>query len=492
MRPRVIRAGPRPEPLVTKVKRGAPLSKELEKYLKTVPYSSPVVISAPPGSGKTYAIVHTVLPWAKERGLRTLLVSHRVSLNQQTKWEIVKVSGVPNLLKELTDEGLRVREEFGDVEVITYQRLYQVMLAEPERLKKIDMLIFDEIHSLLEDALFVPCTWHVLDSLLDYFAGAIRIYLSARPDDVLPLLCDAERLSQLQVLKFPIDYSYVRPFFFQDPAELVNKINADSGPGKWLVFISSITEGQKFKDQLSVPVRLLNGAEREIDVDGWNTVLREERFNEKVCITTAVVDAGVNFKDTDLRNIVIFSQNLTTIIQFLGRKRRAPAEKVNLFVQCPSRQEIDRALHQNQVLIEAVDLYETDYPRFLNQYVLPNREHDLRGWVSVNEKGRLVLNKLVIEKLRIQRVHLEELLQRATRNEGDCRFDEVVAKRLRISLPDRARCWLDPKFSGEAKAELDAFLHSYADKIMDKDSFTAFSKKFANLYVADFGSRIVK
>lgn len=110
--------------------------------------------------------------------------------------------------------------------------------------------------------------------------------------------------------------------------------------------------------------------------------MREEQFEEKVCICTAVVDVGVNFKDSLLQNVVVFSINPNTIVQFLGRKRRTNAQKVNLYVKCPSQQELRALLVQNQSLTEAVELYHRDFPRFVRQHILPSQDRDLRdGYV---------------------------------------------------------------------------------------------------------------
>lgn len=58
---------------------------------------------------------------------------------------------------------------------------------------------------------------------------------------------------------------------------------------------------------------MLNTVEREKKPERWLEICRNEEFQEKVCITTAVVDAGVNFKDDKLRNIVIFGHDKTQI-----------------------------------------------------------------------------------------------------------------------------------------------------------------------------------
>lgn len=476
------------EPVITKMDRGKSIQREVEKRLDTLTHNGAMLINAPPGMGKTYTVGHVVVPWAKSRGMNVAFVCPRIAPNTQAKRAFIQELGENQLLDQLTDVGIQAREEIGNVSVMTAQRLYTLMQTNPEYLRQFQVLIFDEIHLLLEDASFVSSTGYVLEHLRDHFGAAIRIYLSATPEDILPMLTKVEAPYTVTVLKFPTDYGFIRPWFFQDTTELVKKINNDKSSAKWLIYVPTIAEGKEVKKQLTCSVRLLNRVEREEDREGWNTVLRNEKFEQKVCICTAVVDVGVNFKDPLLQNIVVFSLNPNTVVQFLGRKRRTSAEKVNLFVRCPSQQELAAEMFRNQELVEAVDLYWRDYPRFVRQHILPGIGRDLRGWVRVADDGKLELNPLVPKYLQVQRSHLEKLLQRATENKGDCRFDRFVANLLRIPLPDRSECWLDPKYSGTAKTEFKQFLSNSVGKTMGEDELLHFCEQFKNLCVASYGT----
>lgn len=487
MKVRVTGGSPR-EPEIVPIKRGRSIRQEVENRLDTLDQKHALLIHAPPGMGKTHTVGHVLIPWAKSKGLDVAVICTRLANADQSKRNFVKAIGEGERLQELTDMGLHRETEFGNVTIMTYHKLASLMQNHPASLRRYGALMFDEIHGLLDDALFSSCSGYVLEHLLEHFGGAIRIYLSATPQAILPELARIEAPYTIQVLRFPPDYSYVRPRFFQDKGEIVRRINEDKGSGKWLVFLPSIAAGQQLKDQLKCSARLLNAQEREKDQDGWNTIMKDERFEEKVCICTAVVDVGVNLKDPLLRNVVVFSTNPNTLIQFLGRKRRSANEQVNLYVWCPAQQDLAQALHQNKTLMEAVELYRRDYPRFLRQHILPSQEQDLRGWVRATNDGKLELNPLVLKHLQVQKSHLEKLFQRAVENKGDCRFDRFVANLLRIPLPDRSECWLDPKYSGTAKAEFKQFLSNSVDKTMGEDEFLHFCEQFKNLCVASYGT----
>lgn len=483
-----VTGGSAREPVVVKMNRGKTIQREIEKRLEVLTHNGAILVDAPPGMGKTHTVGHVIAPWAKRKGMAIAFICPRIAPNTQAKQEFIKALGEDHLLNQLTDEGIQEREEIGNVSVMTAQRLYGLMQTDPESLKRFQMLVFDEVHLLLEDALFSSSTGYVLEHLRNYFGGAIRIYLSATPEAILPMIAKIEAPYTVQVLKFPTSYGYVRPYFFQDTEELVKKINSDKSSTKWLVYVPTIAEGKALKKRLACSVRLLNRLEREEDREGWNTVLRNEKFGEKVCICTAVVDVGVNFKDPLLQNIVVFSLNPNTILQFLGRKRRTPAEKINLFVKCPSQQELCSVMRLNQELIEAVNLYRKDYPRFAKQHILQSTDRDLRGWLRVTREGEFELNPLVSKKLLVQKDHLERLLKRAKENNGDCCFDKFVVHLLRIPLPDRAECWLDPRYSGTAKVEFEQFLSASVGKPMNDVEFAHFCEQFRDLCVAAFGT----
>lgn len=486
---RVRLKGPLQEPEIITMKKGATIEKEVGKRLDKLSSKTPMLIQAQTGTGKTQAVSSQFIPWAKKQELGVLYICPRLATTIQAKSAFIKALGEMPLTEQLTDEGIRVLEQIGNVTVLTAQALHIRMQSDPDSLKKFGMVIFDEVHLLLDDASFISSTGAMLENFQYHFKGAIRIYLSATPEAMLPMLVDAESPNKLQVLRFPRDYGYVCPWFFQEVEVLVDKINSDRSSNRWLVYMPTITKSHQLMDQLTCSVRLLNRVEREADPEGYNMVLKAEKFEEKVCICTAMIDVGVNFKDPLLRNVVAFSSEPNTIIQFLGRKRRTPTEIVNLYVKCPTTQDLSFAITQNTELEKAVHLFHQDRPRFLRQHVLSSQDRDLRNWLYVDENGDLALNPLVSAYLRIQREHLEKLLQRAQENKGDCCFDKFVTQLLRIRLPDRSECWLDPRYSGEAKAEFERFLSNNVGINMKEDDLKNFCEQFRDLCVAAFGSK---
>ena len=204
------------------------VSKQLSKYLPNLSENTPLLINAQVGFGKTYAVVHTLLPWALQNDLKILYVSSRVANNMQIKKEIVTVTNEQELLDEHTVYGLRRQNDFKGISVVTYHRLYHMMRYEVNKLKEYRVLVFDEIHALLEDAHFVPYTGYIMTHLMKCCGAKARIYMSGTCDGILPHLVKMEGGYQLTVLSFPRSFAYVKPKFFREESTLIDHINADN------------------------------------------------------------------------------------------------------------------------------------------------------------------------------------------------------------------------------------------------------------------------
>lgn len=474
-------------PKVLPLKKGTRLDREVQKMLPSLTNLYSLLLACGPGSGKTYTACNTIIPWAKANGYPVLYVSSRVALNMQTKRSLLQVLGQENLLSELTAEGLQKKEDFDGVSIITYHRLYGLMRSVPERLEKFRVLIFDEVHALLDDALFVSTTGYIQQHLWDCFKYAIRIFMSGTAQEIIPLLADVDRPFQLHVLRMPADYSGIRLRFFHNPAEIARRINEDTTNSRWLVYFPTISEGEQFRRSLNCSTIMLNRQERERNPEAWNEILRNEKFEEKAGIATAVVDVGVNFKDPSLKHIVVCSFSLITNVQVLGRKRRNKGEAVNFYAWCPTLEDVGKKLAENAILQEAEALYHTNYPTFIDTYAIRAQNLDLRNWLRVDDDGMLELNPLVRIYLRNEQSHLERLQSRAARSNGDCRFDQLVATALGLPLPPKEECWLDARYNGEARAAFEAHLRNHVHLPMDDSAFSSFSSKFQALCYAAFG-----
>lgn len=469
------------------IKCRSPVSNELHKRLNALNGNTPYLLHAQVGAGKTYAIVHELLPWAIKRGLKILYVSSRCAINEQVKREIVTVTGEAHLIAEHTAVGLRSQRDFMGITVITYHALYALMLNEPETLKDYDVLVFDEIHTLIEDADFVPYTAYVLYHLKNFFGGKIRIYMSATPDSILPCLLKAEAPYQLTILRFPKSFSYVEPRFFHDFSEIVDLINKDRSSRKWLIFVPSIKEGEHLSAQLSCSVCLLNSEYRNNNEAQWEEILSKRAFSEKVAIVTAIVDAGVSFEDRALSNIVTFTPSLTTLVQVLGRKRRKGNETVRLFVWCPDSRDVKKTLYTKTQILDALTSVDTEYNTFLERHILrPENNRDLRRFVRADFDGKLHVNSLAKAKLALENNFLRSLLKKGER-QCSVNFAKSVANCLMLRNLDYDSCWINSA-TQEAQHALTDLLATSAGHSMPEAEFSNFATAFRDAWVEAYGT----
>lgn len=474
-----------PEPETIKSDKN--VAEELEKLLPELSFRNGILLHAPVGAGKTYAIIHRLLPWALERGLRMLYVSSRNAINTQVKRDIIAVTGEDHFVEELTDCGWQAQRDFDGITVLTYHALYFMMRRDPNSLRKYDILAFDEIHALLEDASFVPYSGYVLNHLMEFFGTAIRIYMSATPEEILPYLAKVETPYRLRVIRFRRDYAFVRPYFFHDETEVIRLINEDKSDQKWLLYCPSIQQANNLQRNIHHSCVLLNSITREQNPSEWNRMLCDKKFDSKIALASAAIDAGVSFIDPSLKNVVVFSYDLTTVVQVLGRKRRKGLEMVRLFVWCPNINDVHRRYHQNEEVQQAFQLHDANYALWVDQHILRPSTLDMRDLVIPDANGRLKLNPLAIGKISGEQHFLEELMRRAKTKHGDCEFDRLLIRRLGLKGVNLAQSWLDSTKNGKAKADLESLVTNVAGQNMDESEFREFADKFRDLCVATYG-----
>lgn len=483
----IIKGGEPAEPIRKTIRKTANLAKELPKFVESLDYYNPGFLSCQVGKGKTYGVIHGVLPWAIEKKLTILYISSRVANNDQLKAEIIDVTEQKDILEKLTAAGIRDKEDFGSITVLSYHKAYQYMLYNAEHLKGYDLVIVDEVQAFLEDSTFVGFSGEIFKEIPNIFAGSIRLYLSATPDDILPLLAEAEAPNTITVLHMPRDYSFVNPYFFSNKREIQKAINEDKSDKKWYVFIQSIAAGKKFAEGLDCACCFLNSEERASNPKKWTEVISHKSFPEKVAVFTGVVDVGVGFVDSRLKNVVIFSISPTTIIQVLGRKRRKYNEDVNLYVFCPSIEAMRHRLEENIVKREALATFWSHRAAFIQQYILAPDKYDFRSLMYLKKDASMEPNALALVYYKNEARVLKKILKYAKEKKDPYCFDRFVCRWLGIKFPPRSASWLDPEINGTGKSAFLDFLNSHCDIDMSEDEFAEFMRVFPHKCMAAFG-----
>ena len=393
----------------------------------------PVIIHAPTGAGKTYFILHTLLPYVAQRGKKMVYLCNRVALKQQVENQLQYDSTLTEDQKEalfvcsyqrfsFLDLRTRDSSSFGlsDDQVKRRTEDYKIINA--------DYYILDEAHYFLAD-----CDFNVnlrecikrIQALQSQNKDAIWVYVTATLPYLLIYLNDSNFTagnnvaipylgqdghydyekyfnSAKALLKYKEQYNFVCqmfdiylewqmdcgvhlflpsideyvtdnnmlqytqyakkyyqksynqyramyknlaefdyyhvesqlqrfiPIYYTLREELIAGIKNSAPEEKWLIFVSSKSEGKILKDVLvaagysdtvfldsTIKTKSNKTAEKQV----WLQIMEQEKFEPRILIATKVLDNGVNIKDKYLRHIVIQELDQTIFLQMLGRKR---------------------------------------------------------------------------------------------------------------------------------------------------------------------------
>ena len=389
-----------------------------------------VFISSPTGTGKTYFILHVLLPYVSQQGKRILYLVNRRILKEQLESEI---SSFPFGLRESIRIELyqtieiKMSEVKYDYQDGTYHAFgYSAVWINSN---DYDFVVCDECHYFLADSNYNTDTGLSFRWLQDMFSSKIRIFLSATIDDIKEyIMSDDEKRRYwrtnfygfygkntigTQVVRQGKTWEYVAQANYDHlNVHIINKEDGISelvmnGKGKWLIFVDNINFGEKLKKELEVKFRqLLNeeddgnvvmiSSDFEASKDSTrevNYIKKDNRQSAKVLITTSVMDNGISLKDIQLRNIILIADTEVEFMQMLGRKRK-DGKKVDLYIYRQSRAHFSNRLEKLKKAQYIAEDYYKDAKKALEEPI--KRCSELRG--PVNWDGIQILEQQFIDR----------------------------------------------------------------------------------------------
>lgn len=318
------------------------------KDVDELEHGESLCIFSPTGSGKTKAI---------EQISETLAGQEKIII--LTNRRVCKIQLIKDIFKEFKD----IPEEFIDklkvtenIEIMTYQNFVKKKLHYNE--KKL-LLICDECHCFAEDSTFSVYPQQMTDFLRCNLDNTKRLYLTATPDDVLPIIWDIEALSGERL--YPLTDDNLKEFLRETPTEkstrikhtylmksdwsyltfktydpdnkekLIEYINkACSNGQKALIFINDIAGGSDLKEQLGNCQHIYSDEDKKAEL---HEIAVNEKFQSETLITTKVAENGLSLHDEKLSVIVAETYDPITLQQIIGRarvKRKNPREIIVL------------------------------------------------------------------------------------------------------------------------------------------------------------------
>ncbi len=312
-----------------------------------------------------------------------------------------------------------------------------------EKLSEYDCVVCDEAHYFLTDSsyntntvfsfrwiqdvfrhkvcIFMSATIHELKSymetknLYEYGESNTKYYEISKYDPSISKICndlhreagEAVVLSEKHEIKtycVDRDYSYIEN---QNIRIIYNrKALADlvvEGNFKWIIFVDNINYGKALRNSIRKKLRkikknassdeiegnvilITSGYKRDHDsTDEVDRIIRTQAPSAKILIVTAVLDNGVNIKDIDVRNIVLFADTETEFIQMLGRKRK-DAKQLKLYIYGYDKNHFSNRKRQLRKQKEIADNYLCDIEEIIKKI---ERENLAGSWEDKNNKERL-------------------------------------------------------------------------------------------------------
>ncbi len=308
------------------------------KDIDKLEYGESVCIFSPTGSGKTNAVEQ--ISFTLEKQEKIIILTNRRACRIQLNKNFLRKYGFKEIPEELIDK-LKITN---NIEIMTYQDF--VKKRHRYHGKKL-LLICDECHCFAEDSTFSVYPQQMVNFLRSNIENTKRIYLTATPDDVLPIIWDIEALSDEKlypltkdnfkeflrnapvagdtkikhtyIMKSDWNYLNFKAYSPDKKEDLVEYINKSCSDGKKaLVFINDIAGGSDLKEQLGDCQHIYSAEDKKAEL---HEIAVNEKFTSETLITTKVAENGLSLHDEKLSVIVAETYDPVALQQIIGRAR---------------------------------------------------------------------------------------------------------------------------------------------------------------------------
>jgi hypothetical protein len=328
-----------------------------------------IEINAATGAGKSYFIKNKLYNYAKEHNQKILILVNRVRLKEQ-------------YIEEIN------RDDKNDIiKVLNYQTFESKLLYGKEvDFKKYKFIICDEYHYFLTDSNFNYKTDLFLSYILQK-SNITRLFLSATSINIKEYIAqfidqyNKTNNSKTQIIEYsiPQDYSYIESLNFYNNKEtainLLSKITQSKPKDKIIYFCKSTKTAHNTHIQF-IDKSIFNCSDgnkeysKFINHEKIELLIKEEKFDEQILITTTALDNGVNIIDKSVKHIIIDVEDVDVLIQCLGRKRVVDEnDKVNVYIRNFSKSDATRRLKSVNDLIYSADYFiKNGFSKFVIKY----------------------------------------------------------------------------------------------------------------------------
>jgi len=292
----------------------------------------PVIIEAGTDTGKSYFIKSVLYQYAKERGEKILMLLHRANCVRQFQMEI-EAAGKTDVITIMTYQKIEAHRGALDLSQYSY-------------------IVNDEFHYFISDAKFNVHTDISFRAIMNCSA-AVKIFMSATGEDVEQYI---RKIKVIEPIKYsiPEDYSGIATLTFFYNTETLKEIAEEviAKDEKAIFFIENVYLAydlyKEYEDRAIFNCSESNkkGHYRYVNEEKISQILKNERFEKNLLITTTCMDAGVNIVDEAVKTIVVAGvSDVGSLIQCIGRKRRQnETDKIFLYIKAFNNKQIGGAI----------------------------------------------------------------------------------------------------------------------------------------------------
>lgn len=505
-------------------------------------HSAAVMISAQTGSGKNSFILEQLLPYSIKTDQQIFLFSNRIALNVQQKRLLMRKLGIPDGI--YTNYKIKEMSRFNNITVLSYHEAlnylsgfgYQYPIGGCPTANRpgCGFAVFDEAHFFLADSMFNAYTQAILKRLIFAFSYYTRIYMTATPENILPIVAQYEYANQerhkvthydiagkvsntyhesvivqpdkqvlsdaardirynktaaLNVYNFQRKYADYNIVFFTQQEQIFNimvdgyndepdlMIDKDS---KWLYFMNSKSNQQKAKNVLPANETDYYDSSKKQDIKIGDSLI-EGKIPHRILITTSALDNGINITDSDLHNIVIDFEDKISLIQMLGRKRKTVDEKVNVFIQVPTYDLVSKRYKNIEDTLNLTQDFFNSPENFLQKHWLGFHRR-YRNLFFFDNQQQIHLNELAITELQIRGNFYSNLLLKMQEAE-----EKGIATNMLEIYPQMVLQWLGlpQKIHWLAQEQIETAAQQMVD-LLDSHIETGITENNKKTFCSDF------
>lgn len=334
------------------------------------------IITAPTGAGKTTLIMDNTIKRVDTNLLfenkRTLILCNRTALYTQIKMDLeLKLSKAE--LKEGIDKEF-VKKNL--IHVMTYQKLYISMLEKQNFLDDYEVIICDECHYFINDG-WNHITHLTLEKLIEFSKTNTVLFFSATTKEIKYWL-DIYKLNhklEKSIYTDIIPTEDAVKLGYNDRLEI---ITTDMGADdiiklipkgeKFILFMNEntsrdrlIKKSKQYENVGYIHSMWLSAKNGKIYPDEdmqkkFNHLVLNKSFSKDGLVTNSAMDNGVSIEDISVKYIIIdHIENMTQIIQMIGRKRFNPNnsnDKCKVYICCGNSKEFKRMYDKYKAMQE--------------------------------------------------------------------------------------------------------------------------------------------